>query len=836
MSDRAERLGRLAAWSAHHPRWVLGVCLVIAASCVAWTVGGMEFRSDRSALVDPSLDWQQRYRDFKETFPHWDDAIIVVEGDERTALDYFLKIDDAMQRSGRYPDRTLWYDPGNASDAALLLESDDAIRAVVDDLARSAPLLAPGMTLEAALRGARANGNTDALLPLVLRALDGADSVLQTGAPERALFRVGDTLSVGFVPMGASEGAASVNDVASRMGDLRALLDEAAQGTATRFGVTGIPVIESDETAQSTRDAALASTASFVLIALLLAFVYRGVFVPLCALGALLVGVAWSFGWLMISVGHLQVLSVVFAIVLLGLGVDGAIHLIARLELVHPDHDHMPGAVGRAAAGVGPGIVTGALTTAAAFGATALSPFTGVAEMGVIAAGGVVLCTIAILLALPALFALLPHPERNIRTRTGGEARPFAGRLGLWIDRHPAKVFGASAVVMLIAALCAGGVLTEPIRYDPDLIALMPPDAEGVAWERRLREADERSSWHAVVVARDPDDAQRLTRALDALPEVESVGGAGVLFPGPDVLAKRAALLRTLPDVAFTPTEPPVTSARVDTFRALLADLGVDTDSYTDDDLARTLRAFERDRAALAARIASLRTVEPVVRADDLPPAVRERFVAPSGEHLLRVYPAPAGGLGPLHPDRLGPFVEAVLRIAPGATGPSVQVHESTKVILDGYRFAALLAAGAILVLLLVDFRSLPDTLCAVLPVAVGLVLLLGVMAASGIALNFANTIVMPLIIGLGVDAGVHAVHRWRTQPSDAPAGLAGGTGRAITLTSLTTAIGFACMVIAEHRGVRSLGIVMTLGLLLTWVASVFVLPPVLRLRTRRQR
>ena len=162
-----------------------------------------------------------------------------------------------------------------------------------------------------------------------------------------------------------------------------------------------------------------------------------------------------------------------------------------------------------------------------------------------------------------------------------------------------------------------------------------------------------------------------------------------------------------------------------------------------------------------------------------------------------------------------------------------MQVHESTKVILDGYRFAAIVATCAIVILLLIDFRSVPDTLCAVLPVGVGLVLLLGVMASLGIALNFANTIVMPLVIGLGVDAGVHAVHRWRTQPDDAPAGLAGGTGRAITLTSVSTAIGFACMVIAEHRGVRSLGVVMTLGLLLTWVASVFVLPPVLRLRSR---
>lgn len=848
MSDRARRIGALAAWSARRARLVLACGLLLAGVCAVWAATSLEFRSDRSSLVDTSLDWQQRYLEFKRTFPNWDDAILVTDLNEDAARDAFTHLDAAFDTLGGFPDRTLWYDTREARAPAALLEDDADLRATVAELTRSSALLTPGVTLESALRGARLSGQTQALLSLVVGSLKGAPSVLEPDP--RGFFRVGG-MTIGYVPLGTSATGGSVNDVASRVSTLRETIvwsEDPITGFLPFFdnhlstiGVTGIPVIESDETAQSTFDAALASSISFVLIALLLAFVYRGVLVPLCALGALLIGVAWSFGWVMAGVGHLQVLSVVFAVILLGLGVDGAIHLIARLELVHPDHDHMASAVGRAAEGVGPGIVTGALTTAAAFGATALSPFTGVAEMGLIAAGGVVLCTGAILLALPALLALQTRPERRLRTRAGGASRPFAGRLGLWIDRHPGKVFGASATVMLVAALCAGGVLTSPVRYDPDLIALMPPNAEGVVWERRLSAADGRTPWHAVVVASDRAEAERLTVALRALPEVSSVGGAAVLFPGGGALERRAALLRSLPEVSFTPGSVTITSSRVRDFRGLLLDLGVDEESYTDADIRRTLGAFERDRARLAERIGALRTVGARVEASDLPEAVRDRFVSPTGAYLLRVYPAAVGGasgagdggVGPLHPDRLGPFVEAVLRTAPGATGPSVQVYESTKVILRGYAFAAIFAAIAIVALLLLDFRSLADTLCAVLPVAVGLVLLLGAMAALGVALNFANTIVMPLIIGLGVDAGVHAVHRWRTQPGDAPAGLAGGTGRAITLTTLTTAIGFACMMIGEHRGVRSLGLVMSMGLVFVWVASVFVLPPVLRLRTR---
>lgn len=836
MSDRAQRIGGFVEWVAHRPVPVLIVCTLLAVLGGAWAGTSMGFKSDRSDLVDPTLDWQRRYRDFKATFPNWDDAIVVVEHDNDPArvLHFFEGLEREFDRLGMFPDRTLWIETDDASPNALLLEDDQGFAAALGELRRSTPLLAPGTTLESTLRGARRIGVQDQLLTLVRATLAGSSSVLEGETEGREPIAVTDSMAIGFVSLDTSERGDSVNDIAGSIKKLRTMIGVTASQAGLRsVGVTGIPVIESDETRQSTKDAAIASALSFLLIALLLAWVYRGLVIPLFALGALLLGVAWSFGWLMLSVGHLQVLSVVFAIVLLGLGVDGAIHLIARLELVHPDHDHLPGAIGKAAAGVGPGILTGTLTTAFAFGATALSPFTGVAEMGLIASGGVALCTLAILIALPALLALLKHPERHLRTRPGGEGRPYAGRLGLWIDRHPWKIFGASAVVITLASLCTVGVLTDPIRYDPDLIALMPPKAEGVEWERRLREADERSSWHAIVVAPDRAEAERLTHELSALRTVDRVGGAGALFVDADVLAARAEMLRSLPEAPETVDTPEVTERRVTDLRALLTELGLDVSAHTDADLERTMRAFQSDRERLAERLRALRSVEPVVTAQDLPPALRDRVIAPSGAYLLRVYPAPKDNLGPLHPDRLDPFVESVLRIAPSATGPAVQVYESTVVILDGYKQAALYAAIAIVVLLLIDFRNPVDTLCALLPVIVGVALLLGAMAALGLALNFANTIVMPLLLGIGVDAGVHAVHRWRTQPNDAPAGLAGGTGRAITLTTLTTAIGFACMMIGEHRGVRSLGLVMTLGLTLTWIASVFVLPPLLRLRTK---
>jgi predicted RND superfamily exporter protein len=108
---------------------------------------------------------------------------------------------------------------------------------------------------------------------------------------------------------------------------------------------------------------------------------------------------------------------------------------------------------------------------------------------------------------------------------------------------------------------------------------------------------------------------------------------------------------------------------------------------------------------------------------------------------------------------------------------------------------------------------------------------MLAIMRLAGVDLNFANMIVMPLIVGIGVGSGVHVVRRWRLQPRDEPHGLAGGSGRAITLTTLTTVAGFASMMLAQHRGIRSLGFTMTVGLMMVWLVTIVALPAILRLR-----
>lgn len=863
----------LTAWArivTTRPVLTLVVACLVGLVSVGVTLRGLTFKSDRSDLIDPALPWQQRYSAYRAQFPRWDDAAVVIDtGDTpaaRAVAERFIAaFEKSLAGSEHFDAVTAGFPREEAPLSLILTQPRERVKEVVDQLSQAAPVLgAPALDALIGLSqlggtslGAAQREGLRGLLERVHASGTGtAGGVLglEAGSGTERLISSSGRLATVLVSLRTPDDPrAGVNQREKAIAALRDRLEEVRAGDpefqSIEAGVTGVPVLESDETTLSTRDAALASVLSLALIAILMLIAYRGFVVPVFAVVSLLIGMAWSFAWATLAVGHLQLLSVTFASMLLGLGIDVAIHIIARLELVHADHEHLGEAIAQAFRGVGPGILTASFTIAAASAAMALTPFRGVAEMGIISAGGIVLCTISVMCCLPAMLMLMPRPEARLRSHDGGVSRPFMGALGLAFHRHPAPVLTTAAAVIL-----GTGWLAKDARYDPDLQKLMPTSTESVVWQKRLEVDDEKSVWHAVVTARDMDEARSLTERLRGLDTVSDVGGVGMLVRPESDLNEKSALLARLPDVAafLAPAaaraDPP-SATQIEGLRktaaslagrweeqdAPLASAARAVAEMTDDQVDRAMAAYHADRLALLARIDGLRKAA-MPPPESLPGALRELMIGRDGSLLLRVYPKadPAGG-SVLAPQRLNAFARSVLSVAPAATGPAIQIHESTRLITRSYIEAGLYALGAIIILLLLDFglglAGILDTLCALLPVALGGVLTLAVMSVAGVALNFANMIVLPLLIGIGVGCGVHAVRRWRLQPGDHPLGLAGGSGRAITLTTLTTVFGFAAMMTGQHRGIWSLGFVMSLGLAAVWAVTILVLPAVLRLR-----
>lgn len=852
------------------PLAVLLVCTLLAAGAVVYTVRNLEFRSDRSELVDPSLDFQRRYAEFRARFPRWDDAVVVVDtasAKSPAVAEAFLAALEARLRADeRFSAVTAGFTSDEAPTSLILTEPLERIQSHVAQMKR-ATVVVTSPNLDNLLRFSLLGGsNLDAaqreqITALLGRAADAAagkrGDVLGLDQGMHRLIRPGGTLATVLVALrDKSTDAERIESIKALREHIRELREGPVRTRAAndpmisripgpfesiRAGVTGIPVLEADETAQSTRDGERAGIVSLFGIVALMLVAYRGVVVPLLATFTLLIGVAWAFAFATLAVGHLQLLSITFATMLMGLGIDVAIHLIARLELVHPSHGDLGDAIERVFRTVGPGIVTATITIAAGAGAMALTPFSGVAEMGIIAAGGIILCTVAIMSALPAALMLLRNPSRHLLTHEGGESRPFLGSFGRLLYVRPKATILAACVIAAASVWLARGVV-----YDTDLQNLMPTGSESVEWQQRLERDDQQSVWHAVVLAKDAAEARDLTLRLRELPEVGDVGGAGMLFQSDASLAAKRAVLETLPDEHFyraaldTLPEANVSTLRsvcdslAKTFEkndAALAAAARSLSALNDASLLRAMEMYQQDREKLASTLMDLRGVLPLP-AERLPDALKDTMVAPDGSLLLRIYPKETAG-GVLSPARLEPFAKAALAAVPEATGPSIQIYESTRLITGAYRDAAMYALIAIAIILLIDFRNIGDALVALLPVLLGAAMMLAVMRLANMALNLANLIVMPLIVGIGVGCGVHAVRRWRLQPNDPPPGLAGGSGRAITLTTLTTILGFAALLVGEHRGIKSLGIVMTLGLALVWVVTVFVLPGVLAVRSK---
>jgi preprotein translocase subunit SecF len=211
-------------------------------------------------------------------------------------------------------------------------------------------------------------------------------------------------------------------------------------------------------------------------------------------------------------------------------------------------------------------------------------------------------------------------------------------------------------------------------------------------------------------------------------------------------------------------------------------------------------------------------------RIDDLPPEVRERFVTDTDRYVVILQPR--GSV--FDEEILDEYFHAVRRVSPETTGFPVVFHDHSKRITDGFYLAVAVGIGLVLLILIIDYRDLRHTLLSALPLAMGVVWMMGFMRIFGMSFNFANLVAVPLIIGVGIDNGVHIIHRVRLEGVDGMTVVLRHTARAILIASLTTMIGFGSLALASHRGMASLGTVLLLGVGSCLLTSIIVLPNVL--------
>ncbi|HQF13776.1 MAG TPA: MMPL family transporter [Thermogutta sp.] len=598
-----------------------------------------------------------------------------------------------------------------------------------------------------------------------------------------------------------------------------------------RIGSTGLPILEYDEMRASS-SSAMVAVLSLAGVILVFFAGFGGIRYPVAVTFSLVTGVCWAVGFVVIAVGHLNILTSAFGAMLIGLG-DYGVHFVAHYLDRKKRQPNVRDTLIETAETVGPGIATGAVTTAVAFFAGAFTDFLGVAELGIIAGGGILLCWLADMTILPAFLCLIDRDGLRSQKSALLDLTPWFRPIAHF---PKAVTLGVGAVVTLLA------MGLPHLRYDYNLLHLQPKGLESVEYQNKLVEHMSRGSYFALSIAANPEEAKRRKAEFLKLPTVDHVEDLVSVLPD-DVAVKRTLITQLaaeLKDWSCLDTnipsrevldqglaglqmalqhQPHAESAQL---QMIVNHLRTTIRSLPAEEYTRRLsyltQTIQREILPAFASLALLTQQLDPPQLDDLPQPLVERFVGKNGRHLLQVYCK--GDFW--DPVTMRQFVADIRSVDPAATGNPIQIYEACHQMNRAYIEAAIYAFVAILLTLYLDFRSIKDVLLSLLPLILGMISLFGLMGWFDLPLNPANMITLPLILGIGIDDGVHILHDFRRQGNRyrMPEG---ATLTAVTINSLTTLVGFGALMASPHCGLESLGRVLTFGMAFCLVTALLM-------------
>ncbi len=868
--------GAVRAYVALVQDWARLSVAIIAALTVLLGVFALRtlgVNMDNKKLLSPDLPFQRAAREYQRYFPSLDDSLLIVvdaaDADRARAAANALA-EEIGERGEVFRDV---YVPGGDpffQRHGLLYRSLDELDELVDHVAVMQPVLAdlardPSLaTMTRLIRlGLDRTRDVDAASAettwrVVLDKIGAATVRVFDEHPVSVswqdLMVEGTALDPGkravivaepvldFDKLLAAESALAV----IRAGAARLELT-AERGVEVR--ITGNPALNYEEMLGLAWDIGVSTTFSMIVVVGLLYLALRSMRLVLIAALTLITGLIWTAAFAAAAVGKLNLLSIAFAVLFVGLGADFAIHLGMRyVEALRQAGGE--GAMGGALRHVAVALVLCALTTAIGFLAFYPTGYRGVAELGLISGAGMFIILVLTFTLFPALVALLldDRPER---------LRP-ALRAGL----TPPRLFRRYAGVTVAVAVLLGAVAATQLprlRFDINVVEMRNPHTESVQAFRDLLQRSETSPWYIDILATDLAQAQRLAEKVAALDVVKSAVTFRDYLPSDqeekqEILETAAMLLEVPMRGAVEPSSSEDQIAALRELRGKLDQPWLSDDTplgrsaaelrgHLDRFLAR-LGAGENAAAALGdlqkillgdfrAHFDRLREAvsPPLVVEEGLPASLRERMIAPGGRARVQVFPRYELDTS----DDVARFVDAVRGVAPDATGVPVNLLELGRATSLALRQAITLAFACIAVLLLLLWRRIGDTVLVLLPLALGAVLTAGLMGGLGVDLNFTNVVVLPLLIGIGVDSGIHLVHNAHLGMGGDDL-LEGVALRAVLFSALTTIVSFGSLSLSWHRGISTLGILLVGGVAIILVCNLLVLPALLELRARHTR
>ena len=605
-----------------------------------------------------------------------------------------------------------------------------------------------------------------------------------------------------------------------------------------RMRITGSVALDDEEFSSVAQGAAIGLGGSFLLVCVWLFAAVRSWRLTVSIAITLLLGLLLTTGFAAVTVGTLNLISVAFAILFVGIAVDFAIQFTVRFRERRHSHPEVIDALAETGRGSGAQILVAALATASGFLAFTPTAFLGVAQLGVIAGGGMLIAFLCTLTVLPAL--LVQFRPRREKNEVGVMALRRLEPLVRPLHWPIIAVFGLLAL--------AGVALTPSIPFDGDPLHTKNQHTEAVTTLNDLMTDPITNPYTIDALLPSLNAVSEVTSRLVKLPGVQAVLSLDSFVPT-DQPAKLAAIAdagSVLGPTLATPARPPAASAS-DLRRATVAlddRLHADLPKMAQDSPLRAIAGdLDRLRAApdaillaagdalvrfLPMQLDRLRTALAAgpVTLHQVPAELRRAWLLPDGRARIEVLPRS----GVNDSTSLHRFVSEVTPVMPQASGSAVGIVQSAHTIVGAFRIAAISAILAIALILAVALQGVLDVVLVMTPLLISALLTVLVIRCAGMSLNFANIIALPLLLGVGVSFNIYFVMNWRAGITRF---LGSATARAVIFSALTTGTAFGSLALSAHPGTASMGTLLLISLGCTVATTLLFVPALLAVLPR---
>ena len=912
---------------------VLLAVFALAFFAVRYTVDNISMNTDTEDMLSAELAWRKLDQEYERLFPQYDNNILIVleaatpdqAGDAAMLLCERLQEERDLFEFVYYPNAL----PVFRESGLLYLERAE-LQDLSDNLAGVQPFLAR-LARDPTLRGLfevlgealdTADDGEQVDIQPVLTRINAALEALRDGRPYRMSWQQlmsgeggvdGDNDRGGggadsapyreFILTQPKLDYAGFFPATPAIDGIRGAYNELgiAASTGAELRLTGATMLAHEEMLSVMEGTETAVLLALCLVTVIMVTGLSSFRLALVTVISLVIGLAYTSAFAIFTVEELNLISVAFAVLYIGLGVDFAIHYCMRYREHLIDGADRGGALDDTSVNIGDSLFLCAVSTAIGFFAFIPTDYTGVAELGWISGAGMFVSFAVTLTVIPALLSLLPYKPGAHR------ATPSGAHL---VERHAGKILGATACVALACAVALGG-----LRFDHNPLNLHARDGAALSAYRELLADNDLTPWTAIAIAGDSAEANRYRDAFTQSELVDKVvtvadfipadqdeklfiidelglllGDLSVAPPDPATqtqAARLAALRGFLEKLQETGADDPVyvklrgnlegllerqssqgataldsrlhgndedgsklqsklqdthinyrTPMQItkspyklpDTHASPSHDAAGGNDSGDGDDSARLEQML---LASLPGRLEALNASLDAgyISLETLPDQLKRLWVSAGGKRRVEIYPEQ----DIQDNQALREFVRGVQSISPEVTGAPINNLEASDAVAVAFRQAFLYAFIAITVMLYVLLARKRDVFLVLIPLLTAALITGAISALAGLPLNFANVIALPLLLGIGVDSGIHIIHRYRTDLPDGKNILATSSARAVVVSSLTTMGGVGNLALSPHTGTASMGMLLTLGIGVTLVCMLLVLPALLAVVGRPQ-